>query len=126
MFRVRVSVWDAAVAVSCFLIAVLLLLLPLLHAKSGANLLVTSPKGEVSYPLDTPRTLTVEGNGHTLTVEIRDGAAEVTASDCPDGICLASPSISRHGQSILCAPAGIRLLITDGRGGSNDTDFVAG
>ena len=126
MFRVRVSVWDAVVAVSCLLLAVLLLLLPFLRPQGDVVLLVTSPHGEAFYPLDTPLCFTVDGNGHMLTVEIRDGMATVISSDCPDGVCLSGSAISRQGQSILCAPAGIRLLITDRRGGSDDADFVAG
>ncbi len=125
MFRSRISFPDVFVTAICLLLAALLLLLPLLGSREQQLLVVSTPDGETSYPLDIPATFTVCGNGHTLTVTIANGQASVTASDCRDGVCLATPAISESGQTILCAPAGICLLIRR-KGGSPNVDFIAG
>ena len=124
MFRVRFSAADVAVMLICLLLALLLLLTPLSRT-NGAFLTVTTPTGSHSYSLSENQTITAEGNGLSLTVQIENGEARVIHSDCPDKICH-SGAISKSGQSILCAPAGIRLLISAEKGGSADVDFVAG
>lgn len=125
MFRTRFSPADGVVLLVVLLLALLLFFLPFLWRDTGEELLVTTPEGSTSYALTENRKITVVSGGHTLTVEIRDGKAAVLESDCPDGICVRSGKIGKSGQSILCAPAGVRLLIIGGRGNDN-VDFVAG
>lgn len=126
MFRTRFSLGDAAVIGACLLLVLLLLLIPALQRGQAAALLVTTPGGSSRYPLSQSATLTLEGNGHSLTVVIENSSARVVSCDCPDGICKRSGAISSVGQSLLCAPSGIRLLIVDGEGGAGDVDFIAG
>lgn len=125
MFRTRFSPADIAVLASLLLLAAALLFLPLLWQRSGTQLLITSPQGTQSYPLSVDRDIPVTSGGYTLTVHIRSGKVCVAESNCPDLVCVHSGEISASGQTLICAPAGIRLLIT-GKGGGNDADFVAG
>ena len=124
MFRVRFSFADAIVMLICLSLILLLLLLPLLRT-SGDRLTVTTPETSYSYSLSENQTFTVVGNGIALTIQIENGEARVLHSSCPDGLCQTG-GISKSGQSILCAPAGVRLLITSREGGNADVDFVAG
>lgn len=127
MFRTRVSWADGAVLLTVLVLALLLVLLPLLLQDSGGYLLVTTENGSRSYPLSEDRKLTVtSSNGYALTLEIRDGKAHVLESDCPDKICMHSGWIGTPGQSVICAPAGVRLLIVKDKGGNADVDFIAG
>ena len=126
MFRTRFSLGDAAVIGICLLLTLLLLLVPTLQREKAAALLITTPDGSSRHSLSQSATLTLEGNGHSLTVVIENGSARVVTCDCPDGICKSSGAISSVGQSLLCAPAGIRLLIVDEEGGASDVDFIAG
>lgn len=125
MFRSSITAHDGFVIAICLLLAVLLLLLPLFHDREQLILVVSTPDGETAYPLDVPASFAVCGNGHTLTVTIANGQASVTESDCRDGVCRSTPAISAGGQTILCAPAGVRLLIQR-KGGAPDVDFIAG
>lgn len=126
MFRTRVSWADGAVLLTVLVLALLLVLLPHLLQNPDGYLLVTTENGSRSYPLSEDQKLTVTSNSHALTLEIRDGKAHVLKSDCPDKICMHSGWIGTPGQSVICAPAGVRLLIVKDKGGNADADFIAG
>ena len=70
------------------------------------------------------RVIPVLSNGHSLTVVIENGAVSVTESDCPDGVCVNSGTISRTGQAIVCVPAEVMVRIDGRRSGS--ADIIAG
>ena len=123
MFRTKFSVWDAVSAAAVLLTALFLMLLPLLFSDNGVYLEVVTSETTLVYALDEDRRIELREGEIALTVVIEDGEAFVIDSTCPDGVCRASGSISRSGESILCAPAGIRLTV---RGGADDVDFVAG
>ncbi len=122
MFRTKGSPWDLIAAGIVLLVAVALFCVPL-TAKSGAYLEVTTPEGSALYALSEQRELEVTSNGVTLHILIENGSAYVSESSCPDGVCVASGRISRAGQTVLCAPAGILLTV---KGGDGHVDFVAG
>ena len=129
MFRTRFSFADALVILSVLSVAALLFLCFLRGAASdpSENRLVIRTQSEVlSYPLSSDRTIPVASGGYTLTVEIRDGRARVSDSDCPDKICQRTGWISRKGETVICAPAAVRLTVTDPKGGVGDADSVIG
>ncbi len=129
MFRTRFSFADALVILSVLSVAALLFLCFLRGAASdpSENRLVIRTSSEVlSYPLSVDRTVSLSSDGYTLTVEIRDGRARVSDSDCPDKICQRTGWISRKGETVICAPAAVRLTVTDRRGGTGDADSVIG
>ena len=86
-------------------------------------MIVSSANGEEIYPLSDNRSICVTQNGITLEIVIEDGAAYVLQADCPDLVCVNSQKIKKSGQTIVCAPAGVRLQV---RGGDDGVDFVAG
>lgn len=126
MFRSRFTLFDGILLSAVLCLALLLLLLPLLWQTHGTELLLSTPESTQSFPLSKNQTVTVTSLDYTLTIEILDGQARVTESSCPDGVCVASGWISKNGDCVICAPAGVRLLITDQKGGANDVDFIAG
>lgn len=129
MFRTRFSFADVLVILTLLAVAALLLLGFLRSAgtASSENLLVIrTPTETLTYPLSADRTVTVSSGNITLTVEIRDGRAHVSDSDCPDKICQRTGWISRKGETVICAPAAVRLTVTDPKGGVGDADSVIG
>jgi Uncharacterized protein conserved in bacteria len=62
-------------------------------------------------PLDTDCAFSV-GDGNII--EIKDGTVRMTYADCPDKICVRTGSISHSGQSIVCAPNKVVILIVGG------------
>lgn len=73
---------------------------------------------EELYAMENDTELALANNGHTLTVAIESGSVRVVESSCPDGICR-SYAISRSGETLVCAPAGIALVIRE-KGGEVD------
>lgn len=129
MFRTRFSFADVLVILTLLAVAALLLLGFLRSAgtASSENLLVIrTPTEALTYPLSADRTIPVASGGYTLTVEIRDGRARVRETDCPDRVCLHTGWISRKGETVICAPAAVRLTVTDPKGGVGDADSVIG
>lgn len=61
----------------------------------------------------------VEGDYHNR-IEIRDGKAGITQSDCPGSDCVHSGWIHEAGRSIVCLPNRVELRI----GGESEVDFV--
>ena len=123
MFRTRFSVWDVFAAGLVLVAAAVLFVLPFFSAQDGEILVVTTPEGSTEYRLSENREIVLTSRDVTMTVCISDGAAYVVESNCRDGVCKNSGRISRHGETILCAPAGITLTV---KGGGSGVDFVAG
>ncbi len=123
MFRTKPSFGDVIAAVAVLLVAVLLLWHPWQTRDAGETLVIVTPDETFEYALSENTVIHIESRGVHLCIEIADGKASVSESDCPDGVCVASASISRTGETILCAPAGVTLKV---KGGDGDVDFVAG
>ena len=111
-------------SIAAVLLLALLSAIPLLVSRGGM-LVISSDSGEVRYALDEEREITVSSGGHTLTVKTARGRASVVSADCPDGLCMASPAISRGGESIVCMPARVVIRI-DGDSSGGGTDVVVG
>ncbi|MBR6513785.1 MAG: NusG domain II-containing protein [Clostridia bacterium] len=89
-----------------------------------AAMLEISCNGEkTACSLDRDKELTLESNGYTLSICIKNGYAYVESSDCPDRTCVHTGKINRCGQLIACVPSGVTLRIT---GEEEGYDFVAG
>jgi len=123
MFRTRVTFFDILAVLFVLCLALLLLWAPWQSREDGAFLVVTTPEGSTEYALSADREFTVKSGEHSLSVVIRNGEAYVAESNCADGICVSGGKISRVGETVICAPAGVRLLI---EGRDADVDFVAG
>ena len=112
------------------LTVVLLLLAAIISAgaalsrEAGTTCTILSDQRSETFFLSENRVIPVSSGGHSLTVTILDGTVAVTASDCPDGVCVNSGTISRSGQAVVCVPAQVTIRI-DGTPDSG-TDAVAG
>ena len=123
MPRTKLSTLDFGCLLAVLLLALLLFWSPWQGTEKGELLLISTPDGQLEYALSRDRTVTLSSRGIELVIVIENGAAHVRESDCPDGVCRAGAPISRSGETILCAPAGVRLTV---KGGAADVDFVAG
>ena len=47
---------------------------------------------------------TIEINGGTNILQIKEGKADMTEADCPDKLCVHQKAISKDGESIICLP----------------------
>ncbi len=113
MLRRGLKVGDIILAAVMLVTALCLFALPYLSAGSAESAeIVLVGTGEVrAISLTRDATYTVESGGVTLVVCVSEQKVSVTDADCRDGICRRTPPISRPGQSIVCAPAGVVVRI---------------
>ncbi len=122
MFATKINLRDLLIAVGILACAGLLFCAPLFFRSPGAVLVITTPDRTMEYDLSHDREIKLTSRGIELLIVIKDGAARVQRSTCPDGICR-SGALSDRGDTTVCAPAGVRLGV---RGGDGNVDFVAG
>ena len=63
-------------------------------------------------------------NGGTNILVIKDGYAYLTYADCPDKTCVGTGKINRTGQSIICLPNRLSVIIK-GEASEDDPEFVS-
>ncbi len=110
--HIKMKLGDIILMTVLLLVALLLLLMPLFQEKAALAEIVTADGGErIIIPLDRNKDYNMSYRGVSLTVRVENGEIFVLESDCRDGICLNTPPISRAGQTIVCAPAGVVVRI---------------
>jgi hypothetical protein len=108
------------------LIAVILLVaagfysLNFLHpSKEGAVAVVLIDGKEYgSYPLEQDGTYDIVIDGHTNTLQIKDGYADMISADCPDQLCVKQRKIHYENETIVCLP---NKLVVEIRGGEESS-----
>lgn len=65
---------------------------------------------------------TGENNHHLNRLVIKDGKAYVETATCPDGICVSHNPVFREGESIICLPHGVVIVVVTEN--SNAPDVV--
>lgn len=126
MFRTRFSFSDLCVILSVLALSAALLIFPKRCADAGSRLAVRTPEGETVYSLAEDREIVLTSQGVTLKITVCAGCAYVSETDCSDRLCLNTGKISRVGETIVCAPAAVRLTVTDAKGGVGDADLTIG
>ena len=89
----------------------------------GADPLVVvdTPDGSYSLPLDVDSTYRFEGSLGAVVVSVEDGAVRVVESACPEGYCVRQGPVSSVGRSIVCIPSGVTVRV----GGDDDAGVDA-
>jgi hypothetical protein len=80
--------------------------------------------GSWIYPLSDTAEVTVDGPLGQTVVELRDGAARIKSSPCPNQMCVRQGKLHAAGQSAACLPNRVVAAI-ERRGGSRDVDAAA-
>jgi len=134
----RKLTFSDGLAVGLLLCAAALSAYVTLSRDAGTVCTVTYGSASETFSLSDDRTIPVLSNGHALTVTITNGAVSVplftqtpsgqsdtvTETDCPDGVCVNSGTISRAGQAIVCVPAQVTVRVDGSR--PDDADAIAG
>ena len=113
---------DIIVIASLLLLSLIILLVINLAKKEGAIARVEIG-GEIvgEYPLDVNKEYSL--NGGTNVLVIKDGAAYMTYSECPDHTCERVGKIKFVGETIVCLPNKVSVTII---GNSDDgVDLVS-
>ncbi len=114
-----IAIIALALVISAFLIAI-----RFFPFRGSLTLAVISDAGEMEYSLSENKEIKLVSRGISLLIKIEDGAAYIERSECPNGICMKQSKAKRSGDTIVCAPAGVALIIRSG--GASYGDAVAG
>ena len=71
---------------------------------SGGGEAVVYVDGEEEGRYSLNEDQTIEINGGTNILQIKNGKADMTEADCLDQLCVNQRAISRQGESIICLP----------------------
>jgi len=74
----------------------------------------------MELPLDEDTQVVLGEDGHTNTLVIQNGTAQVVEAGCPDQICVRQGTVQYEGESIVCLPH--KLVITVQGGQADDVD----
>lgn len=72
------------------------------------------------YPLSEDAEITVPAEGGYNVIVIKDGKADVTDADCPDGTCVRSRAVGGVGETIVCLPHKMTVRIVGKESGDVD------
>ncbi len=75
-----------------------------------------------TYSLAEDQTIEITQKNHLNKITIKNGAVQMSYSDCRNQVCVDDGSISRTNQSIVCLPNKVMVEIT---GKEADLDAVA-
>ena len=73
--------------------------------------------------VDEPRSLVLEDESGSNTVQVERGRIRISAADCPDQVCVKQGWISGGAVPIICLPHRLTIEIVDGGG---DLEGAAG
>ena len=80
--------------------------------------------GEVSatYDLNQPGKYSIDTEKGQNLLVIKDGKADMSEADCPDGLCVKQHGIQKTGETIVCLPHRVVIEIEGGQ--MNELDGV--
>lgn len=76
----------------------------------------------MELPLSEDARVVLGEGGHTNTLVIRNGTAQVVEADCPDQICVNHGAIRYAGESIVCLPHKLVVSVEGGQGSGIDAN----
>jgi len=79
--------------------------------QSSLSVFIRGQDRQWSFPMETTETVTVNGPLGNTIVRIGGSRAWVESSPCLNQTCVASGSVSRHGQWAACLPNQVLVLI---------------
>ena len=111
--RLKPALWD----VIPLSVAVLLAFTPVFLSDGEPECVRVIIGGETAgiFSLDNDTVFTVESRTGPLVISISDGYVSVVSASCPHKICVKTGAVSRPGQSIICAPGRVAVII-EGKG----------
>lgn len=78
--------------------------------KSDGSIVEVTVDGEVigTYQLNQDQTVQIQD---TNILVIKNGKADMTEADCPDKLCVNQKAISKDGETIVCLPNKVIVMI---------------
>jgi len=92
------------------------------HSAADTVEVLIDGKLYTSASLDTPQTITIDQQNRYAVIEIKDKQVRMVSANCPDKLCVKQGYISKAGQSIVCLPQKIVIVLK----GNKTYDVITG
>lgn len=117
---------NDAILIAALLIlgGALALFLRLTRQEGGTVRVQVDGETVMELPLSEGTRIVLGEGGHTNTLVIADGAAQVVEAGCPDQVCVNHGAIRYAGESIVCLPHKLVVSVEGGTG--SDIDAATG
>lgn len=69
-----------------------------------------------TYSLSQNQTIEIKQNNHINKITIKDGAVQMSYSDCHNQVCVNDGKVSQTNESIVCLPNKVMVEIVGGEG----------
>ena len=90
---------------------------------NGGNVVKVKVDGKVTGTYSLDKDQTIEINGGTNQLRIKNGKAKMIDADCPDQLCVHQKEASKNHESIICLPYKVVVEVENGE--SSVFDAVA-
>ncbi len=94
-------------------------------AAENLHLLVQTPSEQFIYPLEKDSDFFVQGENGITHIRIKEKAASILDSECPNKTCVTSGEIKKYGEWIACIPNRVVIRIEGKTAGSDKNKLDA-
>ena len=105
------KIGDFGVAVPALAAVILSFFLVYSAGNTNATVNIKGENGEWVFPVNSTETVLVRGPLGDTVIEIRNGAARITASPCSGQTCITAGAVYAPGQWAACLPNRVMLYI---------------
>lgn len=99
----------------------LLILIKASHIKPTVYEIRTAKGLYAKYPLDQDRMIEVKTDSGSITILVTNNTLRFCDASCPNKICIHTGTISKAGQSVVCAPDKVMAILV----GESDIDSIS-
>lgn len=78
-----------------------------------------------TYPLNKDRKITIKDKDNLNVLSIHSNGIEMIESNCPDKVCVKTGFINKPGQSIVCLPHKVNVIIVSDDESKKEFDAIA-
>lgn len=113
----KISNKTLILIISCVVLVIAGLCLLVYTMDSGGTQVKVTVGGEVygTYDLHSDQTVRIEGDGWYNVLNIQNGRAAITESDCSNQICVHTPALTEDVTGlIVCLPHGVVVELAEG------------
>lgn len=111
----KMNRWDGVLLGVILLLAIVSLLTYFLWPKKSADTVEISIDGNIwnTFSLDENREVSIQVNDNVTNIlVIENGEAYMKDAACPDHLCMKQGKISHDGESIVCLPNKVVVVVT--------------
>lgn len=114
---------DGILILIVILVAAAAFLLHQFVGGNGGNVVKVKVDGKVTGTYSLDKDQTIEINGGTNRLRIKNKEAKMIDADCPDQLCVHQKAVSKNHESIICLPNKVVVEVENGK--VNEFDAVA-